>query len=65
MRLIFLLFMTYTFLGAGGILEIDWSKVNKSQQKPSMPYPRVLVEVGRGNQRGTTACLFVLCLCLR
>jgi hypothetical protein len=44
MRLLFLLFMTYTFLDAGGILEIDWSKVNKSQQKPSIPYPSVLVE---------------------
>jgi len=44
MRLIFLLFMTYTFLDAGGILEIDWSKVNKSQQKPTMPYPSVLTK---------------------
>ena len=44
MRLIILLFMTYTFSDAGGILEIDWSKVNKSQQKATMPYPKVLVE---------------------
>jgi len=44
MRLIFLLFMTYTFLEAGGILEIDWSKAKKSQQKATIPYPKVLVE---------------------
>jgi len=44
MRLIFLLFMTYTFLDAGGILEIDWSKVKQSQQKATIPYPKVLIE---------------------
>jgi len=44
MRLLFLLFMTYTVLSAGGILKIDWSKVPKVEQKPSIPYPKVLVE---------------------
>jgi len=44
MRLLFVLLLTYTVLSAGGILKIDWSKVPKVQQKPSMPYPKVLVE---------------------
>jgi hypothetical protein len=28
----------------GGVLDVDWSKINKSQQKSSVPYPSVLVE---------------------
>ena len=44
MRLLFLIFMTHTFLHAGGILDIKWPKTNNAQQKAKATYPKVLVE---------------------
>jgi len=45
MRLLFLLFLSYTCLSAkGGILEITWPQPNEAHQKPSTPYPKVLTE---------------------
>lgn len=45
MRLLFLLFISYTFLSAGGgVLEINWPKANNIQQKSTTPYPSVLTE---------------------
>jgi hypothetical protein len=43
MRLLFLVFLSYAFLNAGGVLDIKWPVANKSHQKPSNPYPEVLV----------------------
>jgi len=43
MRLIFFTLFTLTFLNAGGgVLDVDWSSIDNSQQKPSAPYPSVL-----------------------
>ena len=44
MRLLFLIFLMYTFLHAGGVLDIKWPKINASEQKSSTPYPKVLTE---------------------
>jgi len=44
MRLLFLVFLSYSFLSAGGILDIKWPKANASQQKSTTPYPKVLLE---------------------
>lgn len=44
MRLVFLLFLSYAFLNAGGVLDIKWPVANPAHQKPSNPYPNVLVE---------------------
>jgi len=44
MRLLFLIFMTHTFLHAGGILDIKWPKTNNAQQKAKATYPKVLIE---------------------
>jgi len=43
MRLIFFTLFTLTFLNAGGgVLDVDWSSIDNSQQKASVPYPSVL-----------------------
>jgi hypothetical protein len=45
MRLIFLTLFSLILVNAGGgILDVDWSKINKSQQKSSATYPSVLTE---------------------
>ncbi|CAA6812134.1 MAG: Unknown protein [uncultured Sulfurovum sp.] len=44
MRLIFSILLTLTLLNGGGVLDVDWSSIDKSQQKPTAPYPRVLAE---------------------
>jgi hypothetical protein len=45
MRYIYLAIFSISLLsGGGGILPVDWSKVTKSQQKTSAPYPKVLTE---------------------
>jgi len=45
MRYIYLAIFSFSLLSAGGgILPVDWSKVTKSQQKTSAPYPKVLTE---------------------
>lgn len=45
MRLLFLQFICYTLLSAGGgVLDITWPEVDKAHQKASTPYPKVLVE---------------------
>ena len=44
MRLLFFMILSYLFLSAGGILDIKWPKANASQQKPTIPYPKVLIE---------------------
>ena len=46
MRLIFFTLLTLTLLnGEGGVLDVDWSSIDKNQQqKPSAPYPAVLTE---------------------
>lgn len=45
MRLIFLQLSLMLSLQAGGVLEVDWSGVEKSaQQKASKAYPKLLVE---------------------
>ncbi len=45
MRLFSLILFTLLSLNAGGILPIDWSKVNSTQQqKASIPYPKKLIE---------------------
>lgn len=44
MRLLFLMFFTFLYLNGGGILDIKWPKKNKAHQKPSIPYPSVLVK---------------------
>lgn len=44
MRLMFLLFISYTGLSAGGVLDIKWPEPNAAHQKPSTPYPQVLVD---------------------
>ena len=44
MRLIFSILLTLTLLNGGGVLDVDWSSIDKSQQKPTAPYPLVLVE---------------------
>lgn len=44
MRLLFFMFLSYGLLSAGGILDIKWPKVNSSQQKPTVPYPKVLIK---------------------
>lgn len=45
MRLIFLNLSFMLLLQAGGLLDVDWSSVEKSaQQKTSKAYPKVLVE---------------------
>jgi len=36
--------LSYSFLSAGGILDIKWPKANASQQKLTTPYPKVLLE---------------------
>jgi len=42
-RLIFFISLSLSFLnGGGGVLDVDWSTIDKSQQKPSAPYPDVL-----------------------
>ncbi|CAA6804112.1 MAG: Unknown protein [uncultured Sulfurovum sp.] len=44
MRLIFLTLLTLTLLNGRGVLDVEWSSANKAQQKPTVPYPKVLVE---------------------
>lgn len=45
MRLLFLSLFSLLFLNAGGVLDVDWSSIDRSaQQKASAPYPNVLVE---------------------
>ena len=44
MRLLFSMLLTYTFLSAGGILDIKWPTANAGQQKATAAYPKVLVE---------------------
>jgi hypothetical protein len=45
MRIIFLTLLSLMLVNAGGgILDVNWSNINKSQQKASAPYPSVLVE---------------------
>ncbi len=45
MRLFYLILLSLSLVRAGGgVLEVDWSSINQSQQKPSAPYPKVLVE---------------------
>jgi hypothetical protein len=44
MRLILFMLLAYTFINAGGVLDIRWPKNNNAQQKLKSPYPRVLLE---------------------
>lgn len=45
MRLIFSTLLLCTLLNAaGGILDIDWSSTDQSQQKVTAPYPKILRE---------------------
>jgi len=44
MRLLFFIILSYSFLSAGGILDIKWPKANASQQKSTTPYAKVLQE---------------------
>ena len=45
MRYIYLAILSFSLLSAGGgVLPVNWSKINKSQQKPSAPYSKVLRE---------------------
>lgn len=44
MRLLFSMLLTYTFLNAGGVLDIKWPSVSAGQQKARASYPKVLVE---------------------
>ncbi|CAA6799568.1 MAG: Unknown protein [uncultured Sulfurovum sp.] len=45
MRLIFSTLLTCTLLNAGGgVLDVDWSSIDQSQQKVTAPYPKVLLE---------------------
>jgi len=45
MRLLLIIPFIFSFLHAdSGILDIKWPKPNAKQQKPSIPYPKVLTE---------------------
>ncbi len=45
MRFILLTLFSLIFVNAGGgVLDVDWSGINRVQQKVSAPYPKVLVE---------------------
>jgi hypothetical protein len=43
-HLLYFIFLSYTFLNTGGVLDVDWSSIDKSQQKSSAAYPSVLTE---------------------
>jgi len=44
MRLLFFMVLSYAFLNGGGVLDIKWPKISNAEQKPTVPYPRVLVK---------------------
>ena len=44
MRLLFFMILSYSFLSAGGVLDVDWGSIDKSQQKSTATYPSVLRE---------------------
>ncbi len=44
MRLILLTIFSLVLVNAGGVLNVDWSSINKSQEKATASYPKVLVE---------------------
>lgn len=44
MRLLYFIFISLSYLSAGGVLDVDWSTIDKSQQKSIAAYPSVLTE---------------------